>query len=600
MTFSRFAVAMLIALAFAGCVDSEEPQPAEPEPCAADDLACLCDGDQHCIDSQTDTDGDGLTDAHEQALGTNVNGTDSDNDGVDDGAEVDAGTNPLIPHYPNDGTFEAEHITLTSEIGHEIPVTVFKPAVASAETPVPVLVHSHGFTGSRWTGSQAAPYVAAGFGVFSFDERGHGEARDDSTVTFMHPDAEVRDVIAVLDHIDSLDWVLRELDDPTDSVIGTMGGSYGGAFQLMTSIFDDRIDAMVPDITWHNIVEALAPNGAIKSGWVDLFYAAGNGFYAGSEVAGAFGDNYRADWESQAGKGVVFNNDFHAGFAWATGSNELPAGQGGVVPDLVTLFQEASPQFHTDGLDVPTLLMQGMSDTLFPLNQAVQNWERLTANGAPVALYTHLEGHIAPGIQGAGGGFPCGTVEDLTIQWHQQWLLDLPVGLEPSTCMSLEDGSTVTGDGWPLPGTEDVSYDVGGPWPMAQAVGGTTIPLYTLTAESDMTIAGIPRLTGTLTSPGPDTILYFSFKTMNTDGALEHIVNDQVQPLRIKGPNTGATAFDLDLGGIGIQLAEGDTMYFVVSSIEPMFFGNSERLPSGTVLEDLQLTLPVVSDAVSL
>ena len=43
----------------------------------------------------TDTDGDGLTDAEELALGSDPLDADSDGDGVDDSTEVAAGTDPL-------------------------------------------------------------------------------------------------------------------------------------------------------------------------------------------------------------------------------------------------------------------------------------------------------------------------------------------------------------------------------------------------------------------------------------------------------------------------------------------------------------------------
>ncbi len=488
------------------------------------------------------------------------------------------GPDPLRPpHFPNDGSYEYLDIELDSVIGHKIPVSIYRPTVASNETPVPVLLHSHGFTGSRWSGDEATPYVAAGFGVVSFDERGHGDAKDDSEVTFMHPDAEVQDVITVIDHIASLDWVLKDPADATDPVLGTIGGSYGGAFQTMTAVFDDRIDAMVPEITWHSIVQALAPNGAINSGWVDLFYVAGN-----------------------AQQSVVFSQDFHLGFLWAVGTNELPAGEiPGVVPDLVTLLTEASPASYPGAIDVPTLFIQGMPDTLFNLNHAVANYHMVNATGAPVALYTHLEGHIAPGLQGTGGGYPCGELTDLNIAWHQQWLLHLDTALENQVCIALEDGSTVVGDTYPLPETRNETIDVGGPFPMAQAVGGTLIPLTTITTTEEMVIAGIPRLTGSITSPGADSIVYFSFQRHGSDLPPEHIVNDQVMPLRTKGPNTGAVDFTLDLGGIGTRLAAGDELVLVASSIEPMYFGNSERIPAGIVLDGLELQLPVVESPVS-
>lgn len=49
------------------------------------------------LDPTLDSDGDGLTDLEERALGTDPLRRDSDEDGVDDGAEVAAGTQPLDP-----------------------------------------------------------------------------------------------------------------------------------------------------------------------------------------------------------------------------------------------------------------------------------------------------------------------------------------------------------------------------------------------------------------------------------------------------------------------------------------------------------------------
>ena len=43
-----------------------------------------------------DTDGDGLSDAHEDSLGTNREDRDTDDDGASDGDEFAAGRNPLL------------------------------------------------------------------------------------------------------------------------------------------------------------------------------------------------------------------------------------------------------------------------------------------------------------------------------------------------------------------------------------------------------------------------------------------------------------------------------------------------------------------------
>ncbi len=495
-----------------------------------------------------------------------------------------------LPWYPNDGASVKTFLEVATFDDHLIPVTVYKPAIANESIQFPVLVQSHGFTGSKWsTDDRAEDYIAAGFGVVSYDQRGHGDARDDSDVRFMHPDYEVRDAIALLDEISSWDWVLMENETTRDPVLGGIGYSYGGAFQLMTATFDDRLDAIVPEITWHNITTALAPGGAIKSGWVDLFYLAGN-----------------------AQQSVVFSEDFHKGWTWATASNELPAGQFGQVPDLVDGFNRASPEYYPGAIDIPTLLVQGMPDTLFPLNQAVWNHLAINATGAPTWLYTHNAGHILnteslaagvspipAGLQGVPGGRPCGEQADLEIRWHQKWLLGLDVDLGPRFCISLEDDTAIVGNEWPLPSTEMRAFELGGPFPIIQgAGGGSAIPLELVTVDAETIVAGIPTIKGSIMSPGADSIVYFSLQMARTDGIMEHIVDDQVRPLRTLGPNTGAVDFEMELGGIGTRLAAGDTLYLMVSSIEPMFFGNAERLAGGVVLDGLTLELPVVTEPV--
>lgn len=53
-----------------------------------------------------DSDGDGLTDAHEVALGTDPHNTDSDGDGLPDGWEAAHGTNPLVGDAGDDPDYD--------------------------------------------------------------------------------------------------------------------------------------------------------------------------------------------------------------------------------------------------------------------------------------------------------------------------------------------------------------------------------------------------------------------------------------------------------------------------------------------------------------
>lgn len=494
---------------------------------------------------------------------------------------------PLWPHYPSDGASNMTYALVKSFDDHQVPITIYRPLIADAQHKVPVLLHSHGFGSHRAKDPDAfKALVAAGFGVVSFDERGHGDAYADSEVKFMSPDVEVKDVEKVIDTIATWDWVLH--DAPNDPRLGTIGGSYGGAFQLMTSIFDTRIDAMVPEITWNDIDEALAPGGAIKSAWVDAFYLSGT-----------------------AKRTVHFSQEFDEGWAWQASTNTFPAGQAPGVPDLYHELKAASPVSYPGKLKVPTLLVQGMADTLFPLNQAVANLRMLEADNATVYLYTHLEGHIfntaslSPGtlpqdvgLQGPPSGYPCGQLTDLQIRWHLHFLLGIPEDLGPRVCLATQDHRTLVGPTFPLPGTTQQGIDIATA-ALPETPGGypENVPVTLLTADRPTTIAGIPTLRGNLTFPGADAIAYFGLQVTHASNGTTQQVDEQWMPLRITAPAPTPQPFALDLAGVAIRLQEGDKVDLMVSNFAPVFAANAERLPGAIVFDHLHVNLPVVPEA---
>ena len=76
---------------------------------------------------------------------------------------------------------------------------------------------------------------------------------------------------------------------PTTRRVGMIGGSYGGQNQFAIAAQDDRIDAIIPTITWNDLSYSLAPNntdqapgtvtyntpGVAKKEWIDLFFGLG-------------------------------------------------------------------------------------------------------------------------------------------------------------------------------------------------------------------------------------------------------------------------------------------------------------------------------------
>jgi ABC-2 type transport system ATP-binding protein len=464
--------------------------------------------------------------------------------------------------------------------GHEVPVTVYRPTGADAGHPVPVILHSHGWAGSREKRDGAFPaYTAAGFGVVSIDMRGHGDARTTSEARVDHVGYEIRDVGAVIDFVSGLPWA--RLDRPGDPRLGAIGGSYGGGYQLLTAAFDDRLDAIVPEITWNDLPQALVPNGAPKTAWVDLLYLGGL-------------------------LNTRMHPDVHDGFAYLQAANRFPDGSVPGTPDLQGQFTQSSPKSYPGRIDIPTLLIQGMPDALFNFNQAAANYALVHATGARVSLVTHLRGHIlntqgtipvpAPtplGLQPAEGTSPCGSYDELAIAWFGRHLLHRGGDPRPEVCLALDDGTTVTGNAYPLPKTEMRALDFAAGQTLAQGPPGPNVTFTAFTADRETIVAGIPRLTGSLQSAGPDAIVYWKLVIQDAHGG-QRVADSQVTPLRVEGAPLATTSFAIDLGGVAVRLHAGDTLQLVASNADPQFAHNAERVPGAVVLGNVHLDVPIV------
>lgn len=501
--------------------------------------------------------------------------------------------------------------------GTDIAVTIFRPAGSSTVCPVPVILHGHGWSGSRETNTSAFDhFLDRGYAVVSIDQRGHGESGGQAHV--MHPDKEVRDVQAVIDRAAALPWVETEGEDGDDPVLGAVGGSYGGGYQLMTALHDDRFDALIPEITWHDLPRALAPNGVIRSAWNDLLYAAG----VASVDMPAF---------------------IHAGFAWGASRNDFPDGETPGEPNLDDRFSESSPfrhPAHGHEIEAPTLLIQGMNDTLFPVNHAIDNLHQIERGHGPdqAKVVTHLGGHLVhtdlllgesplggTGIQTGDGGDPCGSTQALQLAWFEEHLKEDGDdgdgdGL-PEASVALDDGTCATSEAVqeallrnPL---EHPAYDLSGPVPLPGSGGAVPVPqpspltttnleaagtvvnapspvrLEVLDASEASVVAGVPRLEGNVTVGGSEAVVFFSLVVEEPDGDTR-VLNSQVTPFHKRGP-ANRVPFALEMAGVGTRLQDGGTLYLQVSTNDPQFIHNQQRLPGGAVLEDLQLHVPVAS-----
>lgn len=318
-------------------------------------------------------------------------------------------------------------VNIQSGSGETIAFSVFEPANFNCSTGNPLVLHGHGYGGSRATSPSGMlkDLVDSGAGVISIDQRGFGESS--GSVRVMDPDFEGQDLLQILDWAENnLDWLRYANDGSPDGrkynmVAGATGGSYGGGYQLLIHNIDPlaRLDALTPDITWNDLRYSLNPGaiygledstpaegqvaakGVVKSGW-------GLALVAGGEAGSAQNDGQDTLIRQTLLNAVAANQfpdesleffRYHSPSYYC--DPEVAGPQAFLQETIVPGVAQATPR------PVDILFTQGFRDTLFNFNDALHNfvcYRNLTdskGNTADVRLHTHQTGHIL-GVSGQG------------------------------------------------------------------------------------------------------------------------------------------------------------------------------------------------------
>jgi cephalosporin-C deacetylase-like acetyl esterase len=444
----------------------------------------------------------------------------------------------------------------------------------------PLLLQGHGFGGSRST-SGFDNYRGAGYTVISIDQRGFGNSS--GTVRTMDPDYEGQDLLTILDwaetNLDYLSYrnelaggggafVQRPANGVSQAgginlVVGAIGGSYGGGYQLLITMVDGkkRLDALQPDITWHDLRFSLNPGDTTKSLWDLALSGAGEGAsQANGPANGTTPDRQGLDpfIKETLVRGASTNEfprqaldwfRYHSLSHWCeasglpfmpypaygedavplldptdgdnTPSRQMLSGRPGV--GALNVPADADAATHLSGLDV--LLTQGMPDTLFNFNEAWWNYQCLSAAGAQVSLTTHTGGHAIPygqapeGLETPVGGAGCST--DVLAWFNSKLKPGLGDVTPDNVCFVLADGDTVNIDPdavlAPQPAVDQTGGEAEGfteravatavPVPNglfggAQAEGVLPIPVSLGTVAQEGVLAGLPFLDVTVSTPG--------------------------------------------------------------------------------------------------
>lgn len=502
-----------------------------------------------------------------------------------------------MPSSPRSGLSRAGlicEINIPSPIDSDdkIAFQVFEPATLVGGQKYPLVLEGHGFSGSRQK-NDAGPGIpglsapigalrAAGYGIISIDQAGHGETG--GTIRVMDPDQEGRFLVAILDWLEThLDWyaVGPDLDAGEDNMLlGAIGPSYGGGYQYLIQSIDPkkRLDAIVPQITWNDLTYSLNPGGVIKALWDVILFSigqtAGGGgnfdpFVTNTLVSG-FAAN-RID-----GFGLDFFR-YHGPGYFCSGIPVATNGGPGTAPDHAPVAPTA----------VHALMFQGFRDTLFNFNEAWRNYGCLNDAGGDVRLLTYQGGHnslqVVPDVSALVTqpdgilDFSCGDInaDVATVAWFDQYLKGIPGAADAvlhgvEVCYSLSPGDAIHVDRV-ISGTQGSEFAVPptGVLAGAQAVLATTIPLY-VTPTSGGVMAGVPHLEVTLSEPvpglisDPDNVIVF-VGTGRTRLGVWELADNQVQPLRGLGTHI------VDLPGIGERLAAGDQAGLLLFGLHEQF-----------------------------
>lgn len=291
----------------------------------------------------------------------------------------------VVPVAGSDSDFD-----LTSFDGTTIRIHWF-PRDADAQSPTVLMGPGWSLPGDTddapdaEAGVQGVTSIAtlqeAGYNVATWDPRGFGASG--GTVSIDSVDHEARDVSALIDWLADRDGVL--LDAPGNPRVGMVGMSYGGGIQFVTAASDCRVDVITPAIAWNSLSTSLFPAETFKAGWGDLLVSIAEGADLDPHITSAR--------EDAGSSGVLSQEDRE----W---------------------FVARGPDHLLDQIQIPTLIIQGTVDNLFPLSEGIANYRALSANGIPLAMVWFCGGHgvcVDPAD-------PDDLVSDAVLAWLARYL----------------------------------------------------------------------------------------------------------------------------------------------------------------------------------
>lgn len=432
---------------------------------------------------------------------------------------VDVNVGALAPA----GTPVAYTYRVTSFDGTPISMNWFPAVGLKAGEEAPTIFSGAGLSSAGDTN----PYTGGPTGVGTFRQDGYnvvtwdsrGEHASGGILQLDSPFFEGRDMSALIDYVAAQPGT--QLDGANDPRMGMVGGSYGGGIQWVTAGTDNRVDAIVPTISWNSLNSSLYPNGAFKTSYAALLLL------------------------SLVTSGANINNQLYAGIF--TG-----ALLGILTEEQQAVLASSGPTALVNKITAPTLVIQGTVDVLFPLQQAIDNAQILDANGVPVKMAWFCGGHgnceTPPGdsadmiqtatlswldtyVKHKGEDVDGGLAESLPkFQWIDQNGDHFTADLLPSDPGFTGTPVTASGSGGVLgivpifggsgPGAAGIPFGLGDGTKATNAVNTTV----TAPSEGTTQIVGAPELTMTYSGIGTSRHVYAQIVDDQTGQVIGNVV----------------------------------------------------------------------------
>ena len=491
-----------------------------------------------------------------------------------------------------------------------IDTSLFLPEVM----PAPAILLAHGFGSSKEAVKESAQYYRDnGYVVLTWTARGFGKSS--GQISMNAAQGEIADIKELISYLVTRKEVKKE--SSANPIVGIVGASYGGAAALLSAAADKRIDAAIADITWNNLNQALFPQsskdlsepGPFKKVWTGTFFSLATLQNAALGECGALAAQWCAAYKS-----AVING--------------RPSAQ------EITLLNSVSPSAVLSEISAPTLVSQGQSDSLFPLNESLKTFTALKKNNSAVSLIWH------------GGGHDGGTNEDeyLRVQylnWFDKYLNGKDISIptfqftKTNGSISLQDSTVIPKNFFSTTAPDQATINsidlLPKPALMAHPIGGipsaiSSLPgigsagsvaatvvsgisgfspaflpgqsgfLESAKLQKAVSIVGPSRIKVRITSSSGEATLFFSLLSKSASGAITQ-PNGVVAPIKISGIPAGGREITVELPSVILDAAVGDSLAVGISTTDQGYeLPKTPSLYSITALSPLEYS---VMDVVS-